>query len=120
MKLKEKFMRRLAGKDIGDPAMVGCTTTYGVVDIMKLCGAERPLADIDAEAMAKLSIAGHEIAEFEWVKAMGWDITPISEVMGCTLGEPKIDLQYFIKEHPLATSLDGLKVPDNIFEKAFW
>ena len=117
MKLKEKFMRRLAGKDVGDPAMLGCTTTYGMVDIMKQCGAERPLADVDPEAMAKLAIAGHEIAEFEWVKAMGWDITPISQVMGCTLGEPKIDLQYYIKEHPLANSLDGLQIPDNIFEK---
>ena len=46
MNLKERFMRRLEGKDVGDPAMVGCTTTYGVVEIMKLCGAERPLADV--------------------------------------------------------------------------
>ena len=48
---------------------------------------------------------------------MGWDITPVSEVMGCTLGEPQIDLQYFIKEHPLSESLDGLAYPENFFEK---
>jgi [methyl-Co(III) methanol-specific corrinoid protein]:coenzyme M methyltransferase len=117
MKLKEKFMRRLEGKDTGGPAMVGCTTTYGVVELMKKCGAERPLADFDPEAMAKLAIAGYEIAGFEWVKAMGWDITPVSEVMGCELGAPKIDLQHFIKAHPFAESLDGLQIPENFFEK---
>jgi [methyl-Co(III) methanol-specific corrinoid protein]:coenzyme M methyltransferase len=117
MNLKEKFMRRLQGKDTGDPTMIGSTTTYGMVDLMKLCGAERPLADVDAEAMTKLAMAGHEFAGFEWVKAMGWDITPVCEVMGCTLGQPKIDLQYYIKGHPLSDSLDGLHIPDNFFEK---
>ena len=68
-------------------------------------------------AMAKLAIAALEHAGFEWVKAMGWDITPVSEVMGCTLGEPKIDLQKYIKEHPFADNLDGLAYPDNLFEQ---
>jgi [methyl-Co(III) methanol-specific corrinoid protein]:coenzyme M methyltransferase len=109
-------MRRLAGKDV-DVTPIGCTTTYGVVDIMKACGAERPLADTDPEAMAKLALAGPEYLGFEWVKAMGWDITAVSEVMGCILGDPKIDLQYFIKEHPFSESLDGLAYPENFFEK---
>ena len=98
MNLKKRFLDRLAGKQT-DVTPVGCTTTYGVVDVMKLCGAERPAADTDPELMAKLALAGPEHAGFEWVKAMGWDITPVSEVMGCTLGTPQIDLQYFIKEH---------------------
>lgn len=116
MNLKERFMRRLTGTEV-DVTPVGCTTTYGMVDIMKRCGAERPAADTDPELMAKLALAGPEHAGFEWVKAMGWDITPVSEVMGCTLGEPQIDLQYFIKEHPFAKSLDGLACPENFFEK---
>ena len=116
MNLKQRFMNRLEGKDV-DKAPIGSTTTYGVVDIMKKCGAERPLADTDPEAMAKLAVAGAEVAGFEWIKAMGWDITPISEVLGCVLGEPKIDLQYYIKEHPLADSLDGLDYPDDFLER---
>ncbi|MFH0726693.1 MAG: MtaA/CmuA family methyltransferase [Pseudomonadota bacterium] len=116
MNLKERFMRRLEGKEV-DTTPVGCTTTYGVVDLMKKCGAERPAADSDPKLMAKLAIAGYKIAGFEWVKAMGWDITPVSEVMGCTLGEAKIDLQHYIKVHPFAESLDGLAYPENIFEK---
>jgi len=113
---KEKVMNRLAGKEI-DTTPVGCTTTYGMVDIMKKVGHERPLADTDPEAMAGLAL-GYVEAGFEWCKAMGWDITAISEIMGCTLGEPKIDLQKFIKEHPYANGdLGGLAYPDNFFEK---
>lgn len=116
MNLKERFMNRLEGKDV-DMTPVGSTTTYGVVEIMKQCGAERPKADTDPVAMAELAIAGHTIAGFEWIKAMGWDITPISEVLGCTLGEPKIDLQYYIKEHPFAESLDGLEYPSDFLQR---
>ncbi|MCJ8499606.1 MtaA/CmuA family methyltransferase [Desulfatitalea alkaliphila] len=115
MNLKQRFMNRLEGKD-SDIVPVGCTTTYGVVDIMKKVGHERPLADTDPVAMAGLAL-GYVEAGFEWCKAMGWDITAVSEVMGCTIGEPKIDIQKFIKEHPYAESLDGLAYPDNLFEK---
>jgi len=114
MNLKERFMNCLAGKEV-DYTPVGCTTTYGVVDIMKKVKAERPLADTDPQAMATLAL-GYVEAGFEWCKAMGWDITPVSEVLGCTLGEPKIDVQKFIKVHPYADSLDGLAYPDNLFE----
>jgi [methyl-Co(III) methanol-specific corrinoid protein]:coenzyme M methyltransferase len=116
MNLKERFMRRLAGKEV-DVTPVGCTTTYGVVELMKQVGHERPLADTDPKAMAGLAL-GYVVAGFEWCKAMGWDITPISEVMGCTLGEPKIDLQKFIKEHPYADGdLSDLAYPENFLEK---
>lgn len=115
MNLKERFMRRLEGKEV-DKVPVGCTTTYGIVEMMKKCGAERPAADTDPKLMADLALAGHKIAGFEWIKAMGWDITPVSEVLGCGMGEPEIDLQYFIKEHPFAGSLDGLAYPENFFE----
>lgn len=113
MNAKERVMRRLSGEPV-DMTPVGCTTTYGVVDLMTACGAERPLADTDPEAMTRLSLAAVEHAGFEWVKAMGWDITALSEALGCALGEPKIDLQYSIKSHPYAESLDGLDLPADL------
>ena len=115
MNLKKRVMNRLEGKEV-DITPVGCTTTYGVVDIMKAVGHERPLADTDPKAMAGLAL-GYVNAGFEWCKAMGWDITAVSEVMGCTLGEPKIDLQKYIAAHPFAESLEGLEYPDHLFEK---
>ncbi|MFH1152370.1 MAG: MtaA/CmuA family methyltransferase [Pseudomonadota bacterium] len=115
MNSKERFLNQLQGKTV-DMTPVGCTTTYGMVDLMKLCGAERPLADRDPNAMATLSLAG-ELAGFEMVKAMGWDITPMSEAFGCALGEPKIDSQYFIKAHPYAEGLDGLTYPSDFLSR---
>ncbi len=110
MNLKERVMNCLMGKEV-DMTPVGCTTTYGIVELMKKCGAERPLADTDPVAMTELALAGPKYLGWEWVKAMGWDITPMSEVFGCILGEPKIDLQYCIKGHAFAESLDGLDYP---------
>lgn len=111
MNLKERVMNQLEGKTV-DMTPVGCTTTYGLVDLMKKCNAERPLADTDPEAMTTLALSA-EIAGFEMVKAMGWDITPMSEAFGCGLGVPQIDLQYCIKEHPFSESLDGLDYPSD-------
>ena len=116
MNLKKRFMNRLLGKDV-DMTPVGSTTTYGMVELMKKCGAERPLADRDPVAMAKLAIAGVEHAGFEWVKAMGWDITAISEAFGCTLGEPAIDLQYYIKSSPFGDDIDSLDYPSGFLER---
>lgn len=115
MNLKERFLNQLEGKTV-DMTPVGCTTTYGMVDIMKKVGAERPLADTDADAMATLALGG-ELAGFEMVKAMGWDITAMSEAFGCTLGDPKIDLQYYIKEHPFADDPDSLAYPDDFLSR---
>jgi [methyl-Co(III) methanol-specific corrinoid protein]:coenzyme M methyltransferase len=116
MTLKQKFMNTLLGSSNGETPC-GCTTTYGVVELMKNCGYERPHADTDPLAMTELALAGPQYAKFEWVKAMGWDITALSEALGCTLGDPKIDLQYYIKAHPYAESLEGLDYPDDFLQR---
>jgi [methyl-Co(III) methanol-specific corrinoid protein]:coenzyme M methyltransferase len=113
MTLRERFWNRLNGKDV-DMTPVGSTTTYGVVDLMKKCGYERPLADTDPVAMTELAIAGHKYAGFEWVKAMGWDITILSEVFGCELGPAQIDIQHFINSHPYADRIETLEFPRKI------
>lgn len=116
MNLKERFLNRLQGKDV-DLTPVGCTTTYGVVDFMKKCGYERPLADTDPLAMTELALAGHTFGGFEWVKAMGWDILALSEAMGCELGTPKIDRQYYINSNPYADGVDKLEFPSDFLSR---
>ena len=116
MTLKEKFMDRLSGKD-SEEVLCGCTTTYGVIDLMKKCGYERPLADTDPVAMTELALAGPKYAGFEWIKAMGWDITALSEALGCSLGPAEIDRQYSIKAHPFAESLEGLDFPTDFLKR---
>jgi [methyl-Co(III) methanol-specific corrinoid protein]:coenzyme M methyltransferase len=116
MNLKERFLNRLQGKQV-DITPVGCTTTYGVVAFMKQCGFERPLADTDPQAMTELAYAGYQYGGFEWVKAMGWDITALSEALGCQLGHPLIDRQLSIKDHPFANSLRNLAFPEDFLDR---
>jgi len=113
---KERFLRRLNGQDV-DMTPVGCTTAYGAVEIMRKCGYARPLADTDPVAMAELALAGHTVAGFDWIKAMGWDITSVSQALGCSLGEPEIDLQYCISSHPFEESIDALDCPDDLLAR---
>lgn len=115
MSLKKRFMDCIVGTS--DEKLCGCTTTYGVVELMKLCGHERPRADTDPFAMTELALAGPRYAGFEWVKGMGWDITAVSEALGCRLGNPEIDLQYRIEAHPFAQSLDALECPADFLQR---
>jgi [methyl-Co(III) methanol-specific corrinoid protein]:coenzyme M methyltransferase len=116
MNLKERFLNQMQGKRT-DATPVGCTTTYGVIALMKKSGCERPLADTDPEAMTGLAYAGHQYGGFEWVKAMGWDITVLSEALGCGLGISAIDRQLSIRSHPFAGRLSDLSFPGDFLER---
>ncbi|MCL1940104.1 MAG: hypothetical protein FWG04_05530 [Desulfovibrionaceae bacterium] len=117
MNSKERVLRKLNGKDV-DMTPVGCTTAYADVELMKRSGFERPLADRDPAAMAGLSLAGYRIAGFDWIKAMGWDITSLSEALGCELGPPAIDAPYFIASHPYEQrDINELDLPDDLLER---
>jgi len=96
---------------------VGTTNTYGVVALMKQCGYERPLADRDPVALTELGYAAHKYAGFEWVKAMGWDITILSEAFGCEFGPAQIDVQHCVKSHPYAEEPAELHFPSDFLER---
>jgi [methyl-Co(III) methanol-specific corrinoid protein]:coenzyme M methyltransferase len=114
---KERVLRKLCGQDV-DMTPTGCTTAYAVVELMKRCGHERPLADTDPAAMAGLALAGHTMAGFDWIKAMGWDITSISHALGCELGPPAIDAPYFIASHPWSAQEPGAwECPPDLLER---
>jgi [methyl-Co(III) methanol-specific corrinoid protein]:coenzyme M methyltransferase len=116
MGLRDRFWNRFMGKDV-DMTPSGSTTTYGVMAFMDKCGYERPLADNDPVAMTELSLAGHNFGGFEWVKAMGWDIIGLSEALGCPLGTPQKGIQYSIKGHPYAESIENLEFPSDFLQR---
>ncbi len=116
MTLRERFWNRFTGKDV-DKTPSGSTTTYAVVALMDKCGYARPLADTDPVAMTELAYAGHQHGEFEWVKAMGWDIVGLSEAFGCKLGTPRKDIQYSIQEHPYADGIEDLDFPSDYLDQ---
>jgi len=116
MSLRERFWNQFTGKDV-DMTPSGSTTTYGVVDFMDKCGYARPLADTDPVAMTELAYAGHQYGQFEWVKAMGWDIVGLSEAFGCELGTPQKDIQYSIHGYPYADGIENLEFPSDFLQR---
>ncbi len=116
MNAKERFLNQFQGKEV-DMTPVGSTTTYAVVAFGEACGHERPFADTDAQAMFEWAMVPPKLVGWEWVKAMGWDIIPLSEALGVELGPPTRDTQYYVKGHPYAESLDGLEFPDDFLER---
>ena len=116
MNAKERFLNQLNGKAV-DMTPVGSTTTYAVVAFGEAYGRERPQADTDPQAMFEWAMVPPKLVGWEWVKAMGWDIIPISEALGVDLGPPTRDTQYYVKGHPYAESLDGLEFPDDFLQR---
>ncbi|MEJ2588687.1 MAG: uroporphyrinogen decarboxylase family protein [Deltaproteobacteria bacterium] len=116
MSLRERFWNQFTGKDV-DMTPSGSTTTYGVVDFMDKCGYARPLADTDPVAMTELAYAGHQYGQFEWVKAMGWDIVGLSEAFGCKLGTPQKDIQYSIHGYPYADGIENIEFPSDFLQR---
>ena len=116
MNLKERVLNKLNGKEV-DMTPVGCTTTYAVVAFGEAIGKARPEADLDPKVMADWALVGPKECGWEWVKAMGWDIIPLSEALGVELGMPTPDTQYYVKGHPYAESLDGLEYPSDFLER---
>ncbi len=116
MTKKERVLNQLQGKEV-DMTPVGSTTTYAVQAFGEACGYPRPQADTDPKAMFEFALMGPKLCGWEWVKAMGWDIIPLSEAMGVELGAPTPTTQYFVKGHPYADSLDGLEFPSDFLER---
>ncbi len=116
MNLKERVLNKLNGKEV-DLTPVGCTTTYAVVALGETIGKSRPEADLDPKTLTEWALTGPRELGWEWVKAMGWDITALSEALGVELGMPTPDTQYYVKGHPFAESLDGLEFPSDFLER---
>ena len=116
MNQKERVLNQLQGKEV-DVTPVGCTTTYAVAAFGEACGYHRPEADTDPKAMAEFALIGPKLCGWEWVKAMGWDIIPLSQAMGVELGDPTPGTQYYVKGHPYEESLDGLEYPSDFLSR---
>jgi [methyl-Co(III) methanol-specific corrinoid protein]:coenzyme M methyltransferase len=65
--LRKNFLNALHGNPVNRIPALSVTQT-GTVELMDMTGAAWPEAHSDPEKMAKLAIAGHEIAGFEAVR----------------------------------------------------
>lgn len=117
MNLKQRVLQRLQGNDV-DMTPVGSTTTYGCVCFMKGCNCTRPAIDRDPKALALMALAGHYMGGFDWIKAMGSDITAISELLGCKVESLAADSPCVITSHPYAEKdIAELDLPDDLLSR---
>lgn len=114
--LKERFIRSVKGEEV-DKVPVCSVTQTGTVELMEACGAFWPEANYDAEKMANLAIAGHEVAGLEAVR-LPFSTTVIAEALGCTIAEGSVDVQPYELDFPCKTTDDAknLEIPENLLE----
>ncbi|WP_406657245.1 methylcobamide:CoM methyltransferase MtaA [Methanolobus sp. ZRKC2] len=114
--LKERFVRSIKGKKV-DKVPVCSVTQTGTVELMEACGAFWPQANYDAEKMATLAIASHEIAGLEAVR-YPFCTTVLAETLGCSIAEGSLDVQPYETDFPCKKKEDVKKIsiPEDLLE----
>lgn len=114
--LKNRFEKALKG-EVVDMVPVCSVTQTGTIELMEITGVYWPQANYNAQKMAELALAGHQIAEFENVRCP-FDTTVLAETFGCTVDEGSIDIQPYVTDFPIKKIKDvkDIIAPDALLE----
>ena len=99
----------------GERPPAGNPTSIVCKDLMDACGVSFPQAHLDANAMADLALAGHEILGFDTVMPE-YSVHQESAALGCDVDWGDRDTMPDGKSFPYANFSD-IRVPENILEK---
>jgi [methyl-Co(III) methanol-specific corrinoid protein]:coenzyme M methyltransferase len=94
---------------VGNPTSIVC---HGLMDA---CGVSFPEAHLDANAMAELALAGHEVLGFDTVMPE-YSVHQESHALGCTVDWGDRDNMPDAKDSPYADFSD-VRIPENFLEK---
>lgn len=108
-------MSGLMGGRKGDRPPVGNPTSIVCHGLMDVCGVGFPEAHLNAQAMAELALAGHEIVGFDTVMPE-YSVHQESAALGCEVDWGSRDRMPDAKNFPHA-DFSEIKVPENILEK---
>ncbi|WP_406660316.1 methylcobamide:CoM methyltransferase MtaA [Methanolobus sp. ZRKC3] len=109
---KERLMKALKGEEVDKVPAVSVTQT-GTTELMDATGAEWPEAHTDADKMATLAIAAHELAGLEAVR-YPYCLTVLAEAMGCEINMGTKDRQPSVTDHPYPKGPADAKMPENL------
>ncbi len=101
---KERLARALTGQPVDRMPAISVTQT-GTVDQMEASGAFWPEANEDAEKMAALAEAGHNVVGFEAVR-VPFDITAEAEFFGCEIKPGTREQQPSVIGHVISNTED--------------
>jgi [methyl-Co(III) methanol-specific corrinoid protein]:coenzyme M methyltransferase len=113
--LKTRLLAALKGEEV-DKVPVCSVTQTGIVELMDEVGAPWPESHTDAELMAKLAIANHELSGLEAVR-VPYCLTVLVEAMDCEINMGTKNRQPSVTGHPYPKSLDGAAVPADLLQK---
>jgi len=108
---KERLLKALNREPVDKVPVVSVTQT-AIVDLMDQTGAEWPEAHSDAEKLATLAVASHEIAGLEAVR-YPYCLTVLAEAMGCEVNMGTKNRQPSVTDHPYK-DVDNLVMPDDL------
>jgi MtaA/CmuA family methyltransferase len=99
----------------GDRPPVGNPTSIACHDLMDACGVSFPQAHLDAQAMADLALAGHELVGFDTVMPE-YSVHQEAAALGCEVDWGNRNMMPDSKTNPHADFSD-IVVPENLLEK---
>lgn len=99
----------------GDRPPAGNPTSIACHDLMDAAGASFPEAHLDAQAMADLALAGHEIIGFDTVMPE-YSVHQESAALGCEMDWGDRNTMPDGKTFPYADFSD-VQIPENVLEK---
>lgn len=108
-------MSALLGGRKGERPPVGNPTSIVCRGLMDACGVYFPDAHLNAQAMAELALAGHEVVGFDTVMPE-YSVHQESAALGCEVDWGDIDRMPDAKNFPYADFSD-IQIPDNLLEK---
>ncbi|HII02327.1 TPA: MtaA/CmuA family methyltransferase [Methanosarcinaceae archaeon] len=113
--LKTRLLAALKGEEV-DKVPVCSVTQTGIVELMDEVGAPWPESHTDAELMAKLALANHELSGLEAVR-VPYCLTVLVEAMGCEINMGTKNRQPSVTGHPYPKSLDDAAIPEDLLQR---
>ena len=112
---KRRFLSALFGGRKGDRPPVGNPTSIVSIELMEKTGIFCPQAHLEAEPMAGLAAAGHEILGFDSIMPE-YSVQQEAAALGCEMDWGSPSMMPDARTHPIQR-IEDLVIPENLLEK---
>lgn len=108
---RERMIEAVHRRPTDLPA-VGNATSIATIELMEATGCFFPEAHLDAETMAGLAAAGHEILRYDTIAPI-FSVQHEADALGCEVDWGRIDMMPDASVHPCRTAAD-VRLPADI------
>jgi [methyl-Co(III) methanol-specific corrinoid protein]:coenzyme M methyltransferase len=112
---KRRLLSALFGGRTGDRPPVGNPTSIVSIELMEKTGVFFPQAHLEAQPMAELAAAGHEILGFDSIMPE-YSVQQEAAALGCEMDWGSPSMMPDARTHPIQR-IEDLVIPENLLEK---